>query len=172
MLVKSVIQSIHVYWFSLAMIPASVINNIRKIFFHFPWIVNFEASKFHLTSWESISLVKNLGGWGLKQLDWFSYSLSVKIQWRGLFGDELQSEVIKSKYIKSFSVVQWIQNPQKSTSNASIIWRGLLRTYPIMGEWLSQRIGRDTHVFLVLTPLLALLETISYITLCWLNFII
>lgn len=39
-LAKSVLEGIPVYWFSLGMIPSSIINTIRKRILHFLWAGN------------------------------------------------------------------------------------------------------------------------------------
>lgn len=109
----------------MAMIPLSVINEIRKGMFQFLCVGNLNHSKFHLTSSQIISVPNNLGGWGLKHPNWFSFFLSTKSLWRGLFGEGPWKKFLKPKYIKCSSVVQWIKNPNLKCSNGLIIWRGV-----------------------------------------------
>ena len=54
-------------------------NNIQKNIFYFLWYGNLQNSKFHLPSWESISLPKCMGGWDLECLDLFNHALQAKI---------------------------------------------------------------------------------------------
>lgn len=42
-----------------------ILNLIRQRIFHFIWACAQEVSKFHLVSWETLSLPKSLGGWVL-----------------------------------------------------------------------------------------------------------
>jgi hypothetical protein len=58
---------------------ASILKSIRSKMFHFLWVDYSEGRKFHLSSWESLSIPKKLGGWGIKHLDWFGKSLCMKI---------------------------------------------------------------------------------------------
>ena len=71
-------------------------------------------------------------------------------------GEGLWSKVLKGKYIKCCSLTQWIQNPHKTFTNSSIIWTGLIRSYPkVLGQWLSWKIGRGIQVFVEINPLIA-----------------
>lgn len=63
-LVKAVLESIHVYWMSLAHIPVSILHGIRKKMMHFLWSGGGNKSKFHLVSWSTISLHKSMVGGG------------------------------------------------------------------------------------------------------------
>lgn len=73
----------------------------------------------HLTKWERIYLPKSMGGRGIKNIHWFSIALRLKCFWSGSFGTRLCSEVLKSKYLKNLSVVEWIRLSKKLVSNVS-----------------------------------------------------
>ena len=45
---KSVLESIHVYWLSLLIIPFCMMNNIRKRMPHFLWAGNLSARNFNI----------------------------------------------------------------------------------------------------------------------------
>ena len=158
------------YWLSLAMIMASVISKIiRNMIFHFIWVGNMEQSKFHLSSWKSISLPNNLGGRWLKHLAQFNYALSLKSIWRGLFGEGLWRRFLKLEYI-IFSIAQWIRCPQKTSTNASIIGRALTKSFPTIGEWLGWVIGRVHKYILALILLLGMMGVIYYLMVVWIRF--
>ena len=63
---KAVLESLSVYWMTIANIPKGILKLIRQNIFYFFWAGNQEASKFHLANWELLSLPKNAGGWGLR----------------------------------------------------------------------------------------------------------
>ena len=65
---------------------------------------NSTGKKIHLANWEIISNPREMGGWGFKNIIWFSYALSFNSLWRGLFGNGIWSEVIKDKYPKKILV--------------------------------------------------------------------
>jgi hypothetical protein len=37
---------------------------------------------FHLAKWDMITKPKDLGGWGIRNLDWFGRALAAKSLWR------------------------------------------------------------------------------------------
>jgi hypothetical protein len=56
-LVKFVLESIHVYWLSLAKIPKSILNRIRRKMFSFLWTRKKEKGV-HLVNWKRIAKPK------------------------------------------------------------------------------------------------------------------
>ena len=77
-LVKVVLEIIHVYWLTLAKIPSSTLNVIRRLMLRFLWTSNKSKEGFHLSSWKTLSSPKHLGGWGFKKLPCFAKELSLK----------------------------------------------------------------------------------------------
>jgi hypothetical protein len=71
-LIKAFLESIPIYWNSIATIPKGILDHIRRISFHFLWAGHNSPGGTHLTSWNSITLPKDLGGWGLKNIHLFS----------------------------------------------------------------------------------------------------
>lgn len=78
-LVKSVIDSVPVYWMSLHQMPKSVSNQIERIRRDFIWGRrdgnNVDSRKLHLTSSDKICKPKNLGGLGLVPVRIRNFSL-------------------------------------------------------------------------------------------------
>lgn len=99
-LLKAVLISIPVFWFSLASIPQSIISRIRKVCFNFLWSGCVEGGKYHLASWERIFKPYATSGWNIKHIFWFSTALTMKSMWRGLFGNSLWNDILHGKYIK------------------------------------------------------------------------
>jgi hypothetical protein len=94
-LAKSVLQSLPVYWLSLAKIPSSILHKIQQIIANFIWRGATKTTGFHLSKWQNIARPKESGGWGIRNIFWFSQSLAAKSCWRGLFGKGLWSELLK-----------------------------------------------------------------------------
>ena len=88
-LVQSVLSSIPVYWMGLAPIPTSILHKLRSIMFDFLWGSSDNKSRYHLVSWRDLSWPKELGGWGIKNIQWFSISLCLKNLWRVLHNEGL-----------------------------------------------------------------------------------
>ena len=77
-LVQAVLSSLLVYWLALAPIPASALDKLRRLTFAFLWGPSGENHKYHLTNWMNLSWPKEAGGWGIKNLPWFSTALRLK----------------------------------------------------------------------------------------------
>jgi len=57
-----------------------------------------------------ISKPKYLGGWGIRNLDWFAQALASKSLWRALFKIGLWSLAMHKKYLKGVDVIFWLRN--------------------------------------------------------------
>jgi hypothetical protein len=67
-LVKSVLESLAVYWMTLERIPAKIIKLLRRLTFNFLWRDSAGNRRFHLCSWQELSKPRKAGGWGFKSL--------------------------------------------------------------------------------------------------------
>ena len=65
-LLKSVLQSIPIYWASIAYIPKGILTKIRKLCFSFLWTASKQTEGIDLVKWKTLSKPKNLGGRALK----------------------------------------------------------------------------------------------------------
>ena len=86
---STVLQSIHVYWFSLVIALALVVYHIIRWVIHFLWANSLDRSNIHLVSWDNINLTKPLVVWGLKNMIWFTKSLCAKSTWCVMFSNGL-----------------------------------------------------------------------------------
>ena len=77
-LVQDVLSSIIVYWLGLAPIPVSVLNKLRIMAFNFLWGSSGNKHHYHLVNWKTLAWPKEYGGWGIKNLHWFSIALRLK----------------------------------------------------------------------------------------------
>jgi hypothetical protein len=121
-LVKSVLQSIHVYWLSLAKVPASTLHKIQ-LMANILWRGANKTTCFHLSKWKNIAIPKENGGWGIRNIFWFAKSLAAKSCWRGLFGNSLWSQILKGKYLKGVDLTSWLRKEDCKFPNASIFWK-------------------------------------------------
>jgi hypothetical protein len=108
-LLNAVISSITVYWASITKIPKGILHKIRKICFHFLWAGNIEKRSYPLVKWSTLSMPKALGGWGIKNLIWFSKSLVAKSLWRLLHNEMLWGKVLSSKCLQGKTFIDWIK---------------------------------------------------------------
>jgi hypothetical protein len=110
-LLKSVLESQPVYWMSLAAIPFTVLNNLRKIMFNFLWKGNNESNHYHLCKWELLTIPKKYGGWGLRNIFDFNKALAANSLWRVLMRDGIWHKVIIDKYLPHTTVKNWFRSP-------------------------------------------------------------
>ena len=68
-----------------------------------------DGGKFHLARWGKICLLGAMGGWGIKKLRWFSQALCLKSLWHGLFGLGLWFDEFREKYLRNYSVKEWVR---------------------------------------------------------------
>ena len=67
-LVKVMLEAMHVYWMAMIWIPKGILDKIKKICFSFLWGGTQEKKVLPWVKWERLALPKALGGWGLKNI--------------------------------------------------------------------------------------------------------
>jgi hypothetical protein len=136
---------------SLEIIPNTVLNNLRRIMFNFIWKGNNDTRYFHLCKWESLTLPKKFGGWGLRNLFDFNKDLVENSLWRVLRYEGIWNKVIIDKYLPHTTVKNWFRSPSFFYNTTSRFWRGLMKAIHLITHWLSWspgsghliEIGRD-----------------------------
>jgi hypothetical protein len=109
-LLKEVLESQPVYWLSLAVIPCSILNALRKLMINFLWKGNRDTKHYHLCKWDHISLPKHYGGWGLRNIMDFKHALAVNSLWRLLMSSGIWHRVIKDKYLPHTTIKNWFRS--------------------------------------------------------------
>jgi len=140
-LVKSVLEAIHVYWMSLSWIPKGILEATRKLTFKFLWSGKKESHVTPWVHWEKIVVPKALRGWGLKNIFLFSKDLEAKGGWHLLNSSSLWTKVVVKKYIKSILVETCIISSQKSLKGASVIWKAIINAFPVIESGLAWKMG-------------------------------
>jgi hypothetical protein len=64
-LIKVVLESLPVYWLTLAHISISVLHILRRLSYDFLWSGSKSKKRYHLCNWQVLAKPKQLGGWGL-----------------------------------------------------------------------------------------------------------
>jgi hypothetical protein len=140
-LIKYVLESQFVFWMALDAIYVSVLNKIRQLIFSFLWSSCSEKKHIHLCSWDFIARPKILGGWGLRNIFLFNKVLVEKSLWRVMMKDGIWHRVIKDKYLPHCSIATWLRSTSHRTTNASHIWKNLLKYLHIITHWLRWKLG-------------------------------
>jgi hypothetical protein len=63
-LIKSVLESLPVYWMSLIKFPTKIVTLLRRFIFNFLWNSHPGHFRFHLCNWTDLSKPRRNGGWG------------------------------------------------------------------------------------------------------------
>jgi len=96
--------------------------------------------------WDSLALPKLLGRSRLKNLQKISTALATKMGWRLIQSENLWSKVVIQKYIRSYSVVEWIRRPTHSFQNYSITWKALVKHFSIISQGLAWKVGKGNSL--------------------------
>lgn len=144
-LLKSILESIPIFWTSLVVAPKGILTKICKISFQFLWSGPCVSGGIPLVKWSHVALPKELGGWGLKNIYTFAQALADKSLWRFIQNNSLWGRVLKSKYLPRQSIVEWIRQPHKS-SKGSIISRALVSSFPLVGPWVVWQVGNGKEI--------------------------
>lgn len=61
-----------------------------------------------------------------------------------IHNEGLWGRVMKEKYIREGSLEDWLRSVSKETfKQASIIWKTLVTTFPLVGKWLAWKVGKN-----------------------------
>ena len=80
-LVASVLESIHVYWATVFLLPQAVIDDINSLLKGFLWNQSEKANGRARVAWEKLCKPKTQGGLGLKNLSVWNRAMIVKHLW-------------------------------------------------------------------------------------------
>ncbi|GKB30917.1 RNA-directed DNA polymerase, eukaryota, reverse transcriptase zinc-binding domain protein, partial [Tanacetum coccineum] len=80
-LIAAVLESLHVYWASVFLIPATIIKEINKLLKWFLWNQGDTAKEKAKVAWKEVCKPKDEGGLGLKNLQTWNHALLAKHVW-------------------------------------------------------------------------------------------
>ena len=98
-LIKSVLNSISIFFFSFFRVPKKVMDKLVGLQRQFLWGGNLDQKKIAWVNWGTVCLPKKKGGLGIRDLGKFNLALLGKWHWN-LFNHhgELWAQVLESKY--------------------------------------------------------------------------
>jgi hypothetical protein len=158
-LIKAVLESLPVYWMTLAHISLSVLHKIHRLSFSFLWSGIKNKHRYHLCSWHTIAKPKQLGGWGLRNIFVFYRALAMNTLWRALMKPGIWHRVIKDKYYPHVPVVSWLRSAVGYTSYGSQSWKNILNTLPIILHWLAWKLGSGHSIIIGRDAILGMGQT-------------
>jgi len=89
---------------------------------------------------------KELGGWSIKNLIWFSKSLAEKSLWRLMHKRMLWGKVMISKYMTRKSIEEWFWMPRKVVHISYTWWKVMADSFPLMGVWIVWWVGNGRSI--------------------------
>ena len=133
-----------------------ILFSIQRLFFCFLWDGTHDVDKFHLPRWESLSMPKYWGGWGIKHLGLFNISLFDKSLWRGLTVPFLWGKIINTKYMKWIPLSSWLRPAKFKAFSSSAVWSSLCTDLPIILCDIFWQVGRGNNIFIGLDPIVGI----------------
>nr|XP_043619780.1 uncharacterized protein LOC122591584 [Erigeron canadensis] len=136
-IVQSVLSSMHVYWASVFILPAKVIQKIEKIMRGFLWSQGTLQKGKAKVAWEVVCLPKTKGGLGIRRLDIFNIAL-------------MSSHIRSILTLKESLWVRWVHTYKLKgqgfwaiplRGNLSWSWRKLLQIRPVVRPFFWFKVG-------------------------------
>ncbi|XP_056843438.1 uncharacterized protein LOC130495882 [Raphanus sativus] len=141
-LLKSVLTAIPAYAMSCFMLPTSLCKQIQSLLTRFWWDSKPEVRKMCWVAWSKLTLPKNLGGMGFRDIKCFNQALLGKIAWRLIREpNSLLAQTLLGKYCHAEPI---LNGP--CTSNASHGWRGILWGCELLKLGLGWSVGNGSQI--------------------------
>ncbi|KAK9048814.1 hypothetical protein SSX86_032219 [Deinandra increscens subsp. villosa] len=150
-LVKSVLDSLPTYFFSVYKAPKGVINQLEKIRFRFLWGGNCDANKIHWVNRNEVCKPKRYGGLGLVKLEDFNLSLLAKWLWRlkaeegSLWGRVVSAVHVVRNRREDFpckvsipGIWKNIVSVKKELRSKNVIWEQFMKYENGVWRWISE----------------------------------
>ena len=150
-----------VYWMALVPIPKSILGKLKSMIFAFLWGSSWEKKKYYLVDWQLLSKPTAHGGWGIKNLGWFSTSLRLKSFWYTLSGNGLWFNILSVKYLKKRIVLTWIRRKAFMVTGVSVIWKGFISSITWLGRGLTWHAGNGESIRVGLDPIIGMGSSFS-----------
>ncbi|XP_026378866.1 uncharacterized protein LOC113273346 [Papaver somniferum] len=143
-LIKSVLQSIPIYYLSLFMAPSKVIKSIEKVIRDFLWDKSTTFKKHHWVGWRNVCKSLKVGGLDIRSLKNLNKSLLHKWWWRpGNEPEALWSRVVKDKH--DIADLGWRTKQPKEKHGVSL-WRNIFSTAEDFFKHCQFKIGKGYRV--------------------------
>eukprot|EP00253_Pinus_taeda_P017843 PITA_17843 len=120
-IIKSILQAMPLYLFSILAAPKWVLKRLRNIQRDFLWGSSATNRKWALVKWDTVCKPKSKGGIGLRDPEKSNAIMNAKIWWQWLIHpDKLWTNIWIAKYTNNIPQTNLIRF--KPTLNGSLIW--------------------------------------------------
>ncbi|CDP14470.1 unnamed protein product [Coffea canephora] len=144
-MLKAVSMAMPTYAMSVFKLPRKLCKDISALMANYWWGEANGKNKLHWLSWRKMSLSRNAGGLGFKDIEAYNKALLGKQVWRILTKPNLLiSKVLRARYFPKDSILTC-----RPKQNASWIWQGLLGARRVVEKGVIRRIGngRSTSIW-------------------------
>ncbi|XP_024642261.2 uncharacterized protein [Medicago truncatula] len=148
-MIKSVLQSIPSYIMSIFRLPNQLLDEIEKMMNTFWWGHGGSNNKgLNWLSWEKLSVHKNDGGMGFKDLEAFNVAMLGKQGWKLQTNtDSLVSKIFKARYYPNGNYLD-----AKLGHNPSFVWRSIFSAKVVVRQGARWKIGNGFNIPIVSEP--------------------
>ena len=122
-LIKSVLESLPTYYFSLYKAPVKIISELEAMIKKFLWGGNIDVRKLHWVSWDKVTCPKRYGGLGLKELKISNSALLLKWAWRY----RVETDALSRRIVNAIhsSTIKWSVLPLNNRFTGT--WKTLVK---------------------------------------------
>lgn len=137
-MIKSVLQVIPSYIMSVFLLPTTLVDEIEKMVNGFWWGHGGSRRKgIHWLSWDKLTVHKNYGGMGFKDLTAFNLVMLGKQGWKFQTQTNcLVSKLFKARYFPSSDYLG-----AKLGHKPSFVWRSIFSAKRVIREGIRWKIG-------------------------------
>lgn len=158
-LISTVINAITNFWSGAFILPKECISQIEKMCNAFLWKGTLEGKYVARVAWEKVSMPKQKGGLGLRNLQLWNRTCTIKLMWLLLFRPEsvwvswIQDNVIKDESI-------WMIKPRQSHT---WIFKRILEERKTILQWITISPGNGVGVDFWRDPWTSFGQIISFL---------
>ncbi|GMI85899.1 hypothetical protein HRI_002259200 [Hibiscus trionum] len=135
--IRSVLQALPLFAMCCFLFPKSICQELESIMARFCWQRSVERRGIHWCKWKDLSVPKDVGGLGFRDLAKFNIALLAKQGWRLLQDpSSLLARVLKAKYFPTTTFLN-----ASLGSAPSQIWRSLWSAKGLLQMGLKWRVG-------------------------------
>lgn len=147
-LIQAVLSQLAIYWAHLFFLPASVIKKMKSYAANFLWGGKPFQSKYHLVKMDSITKLKQSGGWGPLDTRRMGNALLCKYFLRGIYGTGPWSKFIKRKYLQGKSIDFWYRRNALGIKRGSAIWLSFCKNKSFILKNFRWKLFSGANVFI------------------------
>lgn len=136
-LIKAVAQAIPTYAMSCFDLTKGLCDELSSMIARWWWSQQDKTNKIHWLSWEKLTMSKENGGLGFRDLHLFNIAMLARQAWRLLTNPgTLCARVLKAKYYPHTDVLH-----SSAKDGISYSWRSILKGVELLKEGLIWRVG-------------------------------